>query len=87
MNDAKRYESVQDPLDDEERELVDPENCDWESPVEVVVADDPLVSFRIALNREEHKRLAHAARAKGLTTPDFIKFAALEAPRAEAPQT
>jgi hypothetical protein len=87
MNDTTRYESIQEPLDDEERELMDPENWDWENPVEAVVADNPLVSFRIALTREEHKRLAQAARSKGLRTPGFIKFAALEATRVEASQT
>ena len=86
MNDTTRYESIQEPLDDEERELMDPENWDWENPVEAVVADTPLVSFRIAFTREEHKRLARAARSKGQKTPDFIKYAALEATRVEAPQ-
>ena len=28
---AIRYESTQEPLDDEERELMDPDNWDWEN--------------------------------------------------------
>jgi hypothetical protein len=31
MKKAIRYESTQEPLDEEERELMDPDNWDWEN--------------------------------------------------------
>src|SRR5262245_36089913 len=35
MEEPIRYESIQEPLDDEERELMDPNNWDWDNPVEM----------------------------------------------------
>ena len=86
MHEPIRYESIQEPLDDEERELMDPETWDWDNPVEAVIAENPRVSFQIAVTLEEHKQIAAAARAKGLSTPAFIKQAALEATRAKTPE-
>jgi hypothetical protein len=77
-----RYESIQEPLDDEERELMDPENWDWDHPIEVVVAENPLVQLPIEVTFEEHDCLSKAARAIGLTPHEFMKRAALEAAHA-----
>ena len=41
-----RYESIQEPLDDEERELMNPDNWDWDDPIEGVAVGDPRASLR-----------------------------------------
>lgn len=73
------YGSTQEPLDDEERELMDPDNWDWDDSIEVIISEYPRVSFEIAVTFEEHKRVAEAARSQGLDTAAFIKQAALDA--------
>ena len=70
---------MQEPLDDEERELMDPETWDWDDPVEVFVTEDFRVQLPIDLTPEEHRLLARTARAAALTPHEFIKRAALEA--------
>ena len=82
MDESIRYESIQEPLDDEERELMNPENWDWDHPVEVVVAANPRVQLPIEVTFEEHRSLAQAARVAGLTPHEFIKRAALDAAHA-----
>jgi hypothetical protein len=82
MDEPLRYEANQEPLDDEERELMDPENWDWDHPVEVVVAENPRVQLPIEVTFEEHRSLAQAARSVGLTPHEFIKRVALEAAHA-----
>jgi hypothetical protein len=77
MNDPIRYESIQEPLDDEERELMDPDNWDWDNPVEVVVHPDFGFIFPIRFTRDEVGRLEPVARAEGLSPHELIKQAAL----------
>jgi hypothetical protein len=77
MSEPIRYESIQDPLDDEERELMDPDNWDWENPVEVVVHPDFGFIFPIRFTSDEVGRLEPVARARGLSPHAFIKQAAL----------
>ena len=82
MEQPIRYESIQDPLDDEERELMEPENWDWNHPIGVVVAENPGIQLPIDVTFEEYDCLAAVARAVGLTPHEFIKQTALEAARA-----
>ena len=49
MNRPIRYESIQEPLDEEEREIMDPDNWDWENPIEVVVSDNLIITLEIDL--------------------------------------
>jgi hypothetical protein len=77
-----RYESIQEPLDDEERELMDPENWDWDNPIEVVVAENVGIQMPIDVTFDEFDCLSEVARAIGLTPHEFMKRAALEAAHA-----
>lgn len=72
-----RYESIQEPLDEEERELMDADNWDWENPVEMVVHKDFGFIFPIRLTPEEVALLEPIARAEEMTIHEFIKRAAL----------
>ena len=75
MDTPMRYESMQEPLDDEERELMDPNNWDWENPVEGVTVHEPTVTLRFS--REEYMAFWRLADAQGQTTEEVIKEAAL----------
>ena len=79
INEPFRYESIQEPLDEEERELMDPENWDWDNPIEGVSVGDPGAILPIHFTFDEHHHLFQAAHAQGLTTHEFIKRNALAA--------
>jgi hypothetical protein len=85
MESSVPYGPSQEPLDDEERELMDPGTWDWDSAVDADVAANPLVSFSIALSLEEHRLLARVARAARMTTPAYMKHVALVAARESEP--
>lgn len=76
MNGPIRYESIQEPLDDEERELMDPDNWDWENPIEGVPVLNPGIILEIHLTGEELARLEPVAQAEGMTLHAFLKEAA-----------
>jgi hypothetical protein len=82
MEEPINYEATQEPLDDEERELMNPEMWDWDTPVEVVIAKDFRVQLPIEVTHEELTLLSRAARAEGLTPHTFMKRVALEAAQA-----
>ena len=86
MGQPIRYESIQEPIDEEERELMDPDNWDWENPIEVVVSDDLTIVLEIEVTPEEHTLIAQAAAAQGLTTHSFMKELALAAAREGSPE-
>ena len=77
MHESRRTEPIQDPLDDEERELMDLATWDWDAIEEGVTVGEPGTILTIEFSRDEHRMLAHAARAMGMTTHAFIKQAAL----------
>ena len=79
MTENVRYESIQEPLDDEERELMNPDNWDWDNPVEVCVVGEPGAMLRLRLSFDEYEALFQAARRQGLPTDEFIKSLALKA--------
>ena len=82
MNEPIRYESIQEPLDDEERELMDPDNWDWDNPIEGVTIGDPKLLFTLEFTSAEVHALdalVEVAHARGLTTAEFIKRVAFDA--------
>jgi hypothetical protein len=81
MDEPVPYEPIQEPLDDEERELMDEDNWDWDNPIEAIIAPNSLAVFPIKVTFEEPSVIAQAARDAGLTTSGFIKQAALAAAR------
>src|SRR4051794_17329638 len=85
MTEHVRYESIQEPLDDEERDLMNPDNWDWDNPVEVRVVGEPGAMLRLRLSFDEYDALFQAARRQGLPTDEFIKAIALKAIEYVAP--
>jgi hypothetical protein len=61
---------------------MDPDTWDWETPVEVVIAENLGLIMPIEVTFEEYGRLEQRARAEGLTPHAFMKRMALEAARA-----
>ena len=84
MDAAVRYESLQEPLDDEERELMDPDTWDWDSTIEGVPTPNVGAILEIDFTREEIGPLQRLAHSKGMTVHAFIKQAALERVSQEA---
>jgi hypothetical protein len=72
-----RYVSTQEPLDEEERALMDPENWDWDDPIEGETVGEPRAIITLRLTIGEYGALETAARERGLPTADFIKRVAL----------
>ena len=86
MTEPVRYESIQEPLDDDERELMDPDNWDWDNPIEGVTIGNPGAILVLRFTFEEYDHLFEAAHAQGLSTHEFIKQAALARLPQEAPR-
>lgn len=85
MDAAARYDFSQEPLDEEERELMAPDHWDWDSAVEGVVMKNVGAILPIRFTREEIGPLQRLAHAQGMTAHAFIKQAALERVIQEAP--
>jgi hypothetical protein len=77
MFESRRTEPTQSPLDDEERELMDPDTWDWDAIEDGITVGEPGTIFAVEFSRDEHRKLADAACAAGVTTHEFIKQAAL----------
>jgi hypothetical protein len=75
---VKRYESIQEPLDDEERTLMDPDTWDWESAHEIEPGPDPHLMFEVSLSGDDLARIDVAASAKGMTVGAYLRYAALQ---------
>jgi hypothetical protein len=86
MQQPELEDQLREPLDDEERELMGLDAWDWDTPVDVVVAENPLVGLTIELTLDEHRALGKAARAAGMTTHAFIKRSALAAAHERLPE-
>lgn len=86
MNEPIRYESIQEPLDEEERELMDPEHWDWDTTIEGVTMPNVGAILPIRFTPDEVGRLQRLAHAEGMTTHAFIKHAALARLPQEAPR-
>ncbi len=74
---AIRYESTQEPLNDEERELMDPDNWDWENAYEIEPSPDPGLIFEVRLSGDDLKHVERAAIAEGMTVTAYLRYAAL----------
>ena len=68
---------LREPLDDEERELMDPDSWDWESLTELPPAANPGIVLPIRLTLEEMTRVGRAADADGVSIYDYIKQSVL----------
>jgi hypothetical protein len=86
MEAAAQYGYSQEPLDDEERELMDPEHWDWDSAVEGIPMMNVGAILPIHFTREEIGPLQRLAHAQGMTAHAFIKQAALDRVSQEAPE-
>jgi hypothetical protein len=73
MKKQNHYESIQEPLDDEERELMNPDNWDWDNPVQGVTVGEPRVSLTIPFTFDELDAIVEGAHAQGLSTEEFVK--------------
>ena len=73
MKESIRYESVQEPLDDEERVLMDPETWDWENSEEGVPTPNAGAVLRVRFARAEFLALAQIARDEGMGPIEFIR--------------
>jgi hypothetical protein len=74
------------PLDDEERELMGPDQWDWDSAELMLPVEKPGAIFAVRFSREELTRVAEAARAAGLTTSAFIKQSTMTRVLQDAPR-
>jgi hypothetical protein len=77
------HKSTQDPLDDEERELMNPENWDWEHVSDVRIVGEPGAVLRVRFSREEFTDLARIARSVGMGPVAWLHQIALERIAAE----
>jgi hypothetical protein len=75
MDNSATDRRFQEPLDDEERELMDPETWDWDNPIEGIPAERPGLVFEIRFTPEELEHLSRSARAEGMSLSAFIKHA------------
>ena len=72
-----RYESTQEPLDDEERELMDPDNWDWENAYEIDPSPNPRLIFEVPFAGDDLRHIERAAIAEGMTVIAYLRHAAL----------
>jgi hypothetical protein len=73
------------PLDDEERELMNPDSWDWNSLEELPPVPNPGAILPIRFSLEEMTRLGRAADAEGLTIYEYVKQSALARVMHKAP--
>jgi hypothetical protein len=81
-----RNESVQEPLHEEERLLMDPETWDWDSAEEGVPVSNPGAILKIHFTRDFVARIEPAAHAERVTLHKSIEQAALARLPQEAPR-
>ena len=72
-----RYESIQEPLDDEERELMDPDTWDWDNAYELGPSPDPHLIFEARLSGDDLAVIEPAAVARGMHIGEFLRDLAL----------
>ncbi len=89
MNEVIRYESTQEPLDEEERELMDPDSWDWDSAEDGIPNPNAGAVLRVRFAREEFLALARIARNEGIGPVELIRRTMLRSiahdPRAQQP--
>ena len=77
------HKPTQEPLDDEERELMDPDHWDWENTVEGRTVGTPGAILRVRFSREEFADLARMARSVDMGPVAWLHHIALERIAAE----
>jgi hypothetical protein len=70
-------ERLREPLDDEERELMDPDTWDWDSIEELPPVPNPGVVLPIRFSLDEMTLVGKAADAEGMSIFEFVKQSAL----------
>jgi hypothetical protein len=78
MTDPMRFESLDEPLNDEERELMDPDTWDWETTVDAEIAPDIGAVLRVRFARDEFLTLARVAREEGVNVVELIRQTMLD---------
>ena len=74
---AERDDNLHEPLDDEERELMDPDTWDWDSIQDLPPARNPGAVVPIRFSLDEITRVGRAADAEGVSLSEYIKQSAL----------
>jgi hypothetical protein len=77
-------DATQEPLDEEERSLMDPSTWDWESTTPGRTIGTPGAVIRVHFSREEIVALERIAREAGIGPIELVRRAALERIAAEA---
>ncbi len=72
-----RFESLQEPLDEEERILMDPDTWDWENAEEGGPSPDPHLIFQVRLSGDDITHIERAAIAKQMNVGAFLRYAGL----------
>jgi hypothetical protein len=70
-------ERLREPIDDEERELMDPDTWDWDSAQEAIVEPSGYSITEVRLSYEELSQIERAAVAEGMTVNAYLRHAAL----------
>ncbi len=73
MNQHTRSQPAHEPLDDEERELMDPNNWDWDTLEEGVTVGESRANLTIPFTFEELDAIVEAAHGQGASTEEFIE--------------
>lgn len=72
MNHFDTRATTQEPLDDEERELMDPDNWDWDNPIDVRTVGTPGAVIRVRFTRQEIAALDRIARQLEVNPVDLV---------------
>ena len=76
------HEPPRDPFDADEVECMDPDNWDWDNPIEGVTVGEPKILLTLAFAAHEVQALdalVAAAHSQQLSTEEFIKRVAFDA--------
>lgn len=85
MPDTDLDDALDEPLDDEERILMDPDTWDWESAQRAIVKPDGYSISEVRLTYDELSRIEQAAAAEGMTVTAYLRHAALRSALRYAP--
>ncbi|MBA2598894.1 MAG: hypothetical protein H0V00_19915 [Chloroflexia bacterium] len=78
MNAETMRDTTQEPLDDEERELMDPDTWDWDTPIEGRTIGTPGAILRVRFSREEFRDIEHLAKSAGVGPVELVRQTMLD---------
>jgi hypothetical protein len=84
MNAETNPYATHEPLDDEERELMDPDSWDWDSATPGRTIGTPGAQLRVHFTRQELHELVRIASQAGIGPVELVRRTALERIAAEA---